>query len=297
MKEFASRRARQRARRSSRVGRRLPHVHSLDPTLGKSFRAVIRKMNGRLVNVPDPSRITMGSTKAWTCPRHERRRLLRHLCWQLRCLIRLCSMYEVEFCKESGHGCQARIEAIVLKGQRGAIVLVLAGEDRRRLVHDVGHHHGNPLLLSSKNPLQEIVLDAVELPNRPIAYGLACTKGILKPGALTVPSDEHVVRNVQLNSSGTDGEFHRLLQTATLSQNLQLLADCVPPADLAGLTSRRPSDDGARHADKRALGRISRFGRGWGCKFGAPPPPFSYRAGLQRNSIEVGLRKWREPSV
>ena len=118
----------------------------------------------------------MGSTKAWTNPLHERGRLLVHLRRGLCCLVRLCSINKAVSSKETGHGRQSCNEAIVLEGGGGAVsssaVLLQVGEDRRRLVHDVGHRHGDPLLSSSKNPLQQFLLDAVELPNGPIAYGL-----------------------------------------------------------------------------------------------------------------------------
>jgi len=57
------------------------------------------------------------------------------------------------------------------------------------------------------------------------------------------------------NSSATDRVIPQPLKTVTLLQQLQLLADCIPPADIAGCTSRRPSNNGARprHADERAL--------------------------------------------
>ncbi len=77
-------------------------------------------------------------------------------------------------------------------------------EDRRRLVHDVGHRHGNPLLSPSKNPQQELLLDAVELPLGPLAYGLALAEGSLEPGALLVPLDKEAWRNAHLDSSATD---------------------------------------------------------------------------------------------
>ena len=52
-----------------------------------------------------------------------------------------------------------------------------------------------------------------------------------------------------------------------LLQQLQLLADCIPLAVLAGRTSRRPSNDGARHANKgEIVGQICQFRRGWGCE-------------------------------
>jgi len=54
----------------------------------------------------------------------------------------------------------------------------------------VGHRHGDPLLSSSKNPLQQFLLDAVELPNGPIAYGILRAEGSLVPVALIGPSDE-----------------------------------------------------------------------------------------------------------
>ena len=71
VKEIASGHARQRARCSPRVGRRLPQVHSLDPMLGESTQAVIQKIDGHLVHVPDEVRIAMGSTKTWTSPHHN----------------------------------------------------------------------------------------------------------------------------------------------------------------------------------------------------------------------------------
>ena len=129
----------------SDVDFRTPHVHSLDPTLGESFRAVIRKMDGHLVHVPDEVKIAMGSTTTWTSPHHE---------------------FE------------------------GGVIVLLVVEDRRRLVHDVGHRHGDPLLSPSKIPLQELNLDAVELPLGPLAYGLALAKGSLELGALLVPPDK-----------------------------------------------------------------------------------------------------------
>jgi len=54
----------------------------------------------------------------------------------------------------------------------------------------VGHRHGDPLLLPSKIPLQELLLDAVELPLGPLAYGLALAEGSLELGALLVPPDK-----------------------------------------------------------------------------------------------------------
>jgi len=101
--------------------------------------------------------------------------------------------------------------------------------------------------------VQELPLDAVELPLGPLAYGLALAKGSLELGALLVPPDKEAWRNAHLNRSATDRVIPRPLKTVPFLQQLQLLADCIPPADIAGRTSQRPSNDGARHADERAL--------------------------------------------
>ena len=90
-----------------------------------------------------------------------------------------------------------------------------------------------------------------------LAYGLALAEGSLEPGALLVPPDEEAWRNAHLDSSTTDRVLPQPLKTVALLQQLQLLADCIPPAAIAGRTSRRPSNDGARHADEgEMVGRI-----------------------------------------
>jgi len=58
--------------------------------------------------------------------------------------------------------------------------------------------------LPSKNPLQELLLDAVELSLGPLAYGLALAEGSLELGALLVPPDKEAWRNAHLNSRAMD---------------------------------------------------------------------------------------------
>jgi hypothetical protein len=89
-----------------------------------------------------------------------------------------------------------------------------------------------------------------------------------------VPLDEEDMRYAHRGSSAADGVFRRPLKTATLLQQLQLLADCVPLADLAGRTSRRPRKDGARHADKRALWTNLSIRKRLGMRVWRTPAPF-----------------------
>jgi hypothetical protein len=92
--------------------------------------------------------VAMGAAKRWAAPVHERGGLLVDLRRGLRRLIRLCTIDEVVLGEETGHGLQSGFEALILEG-----ILLLGPEDGRRLVDDVGHRHGYPLLTASKDPL------------------------------------------------------------------------------------------------------------------------------------------------
>ena len=131
-------------------------MDGLDPTLGKRLVAVVGKVDRRVVHVPYPLFIAMEATKRWAAPGHENSRLLVHLRWGPRCLVCLCAVHKVVLGEKMGHGPKASLKTLVLEG-----VLLLVLEDGGRLVHDVGHRHGNPLLAASKDPLKKLPPDAV----------------------------------------------------------------------------------------------------------------------------------------
>ena len=63
-------------------------------------------------------------------------------------------------------------------------------EDQHCLLDDVGHCHGNTLFVTSKDPLQQIFPDAVELPNRTLTNHLPPTKEIDELGTGLVQLDD-----------------------------------------------------------------------------------------------------------
>jgi hypothetical protein len=125
----------------------------------------------------------------------------------------------------------------------------LLPKDGGCLVRDVGDCHGDQLFALSEDPLQKILPDAVELPDRTLANGLLLPKGINQTGTSLVPSDEDGVGDAHCGSSNPEREILHSLDPVALLQKLQLLADGIPLVDPASRTSRRPSKDGARHGE------------------------------------------------